>query len=131
MTCSFCHAIGHTIKKCPQKHQPEDLFAPDSGSTVSLNTNKCKKCQQPGHKKRTFPVFGTEASFAPASKSAIYGTAPGQVPNKHLKEFHIVCNSMRPTTVSEEHIKLKAFPFSLKHEAKDWLFDLPSSSITT
>ena len=23
----------------------------------------------------------------------------------HLKEFHVVCSSMRPTTVTEEHIK--------------------------
>ncbi|KAL3516809.1 hypothetical protein ACH5RR_023711 [Cinchona calisaya] len=38
---------------------------------------------------------------------------------------------MRPTGVSEEHIKLKAFLFSLKDEAKDWLFDLPSYSIST
>ncbi|KAL3506807.1 hypothetical protein ACH5RR_032189 [Cinchona calisaya] len=38
---------------------------------------------------------------------------------------------MRPIGVSEEHIKLKAFPFSLKNKAKDWLFDLSLDSITT
>ncbi|KAL3512852.1 hypothetical protein ACH5RR_025569 [Cinchona calisaya] len=51
--------------------------------------------------------------------------------NKHLKEFYVVCTSMRPTGVSEEYIKLKKFPFLLKDEAKDWLFDLPSGSIST
>ena len=50
-------------------------------------------------------------------------------PNKHLKEFHIVCSSMKPQGVSEEQIKLRAFPFSLEGKAKDWLFYLPSSSI--
>ncbi|XP_058083360.1 uncharacterized protein LOC131231244 [Magnolia sinica] len=38
---------------------------------------------------------------------------------------------MKPTGVTEEQIKLRAFPFSLKDSAKDWLYYLPSGSITT
>ncbi|VFQ91350.1 unnamed protein product [Cuscuta campestris] len=37
----------------------------------------------------------------------------GEDPHKHLKEFHVVCSTMRPTGVPEDHIKLRAFPFSL------------------
>ncbi|XP_019172468.1 PREDICTED: uncharacterized protein LOC109167852, partial [Ipomoea nil] len=55
----------------------------------------------------------------------------GEDPHKHLKEFHVVCSSMKPTGVTEEQIKLRAFPFSLKDSAKDWLYYLPSGSITT
>ncbi|XP_019183634.1 PREDICTED: uncharacterized protein LOC109178454 [Ipomoea nil] len=55
----------------------------------------------------------------------------GEDPHKHLKEFHVVCLSMKPTGVTEEQIKLRAFPFSLKDSAKDWLYYLPSGSITT
>jgi len=40
--------------------------------------------------------------------------------HQHLKEFHVVCSSMRPTTVTEEHIKLKDFPFSLQDATKEW-----------
>ena len=43
----------------------------------------------------------------------------GEDPNKHLKEFHIVCSTMRPQGILEEHIKLRAFPFSLQDAAKD------------
>jgi len=43
----------------------------------------------------------------------------GEEPHKHLKEFYIVCTTMRPSEVPEEHIKLKAFPFSLQDTAKD------------
>ena len=43
----------------------------------------------------------------------------GEDPHKHLKEFHIVCSTMRPQGISEEHIKLRAFPFSLQDAAKD------------
>ncbi|KAK4397278.1 hypothetical protein Sango_1564400 [Sesamum angolense] len=37
----------------------------------------------------------------------------GEDPHKHIKEFHVVCSGMRPQGVTEEHVKLRAFPFSL------------------
>jgi len=40
----------------------------------------------------------------------IHGLA-GEDPHKHLKEFHIVCTTMRPVGVSEEYIKLKVLSF--------------------
>ena len=55
----------------------------------------------------------------------------GEDPHKHLKEFHIVYSSMKPQGISEEQIKLRAFPFSLADLAKDWLYYLPSGSITS
>ncbi|GJS80309.1 DNA-directed DNA polymerase, partial [Tanacetum coccineum] len=50
----------------------------------------------------------------------------GEDPHKHLKEFHVVCSTMKPREVTEEQIKLHAFPFSLVDKAKDWLYYLPS-----
>jgi len=55
----------------------------------------------------------------------------GEDPHKHLKEFHIVCATMTPQGVPKEHVKLKAFPFSLQDIAKDWLYYLPLGSITS
>ena len=52
-------------------------------------------------------------------------------PYKHLKEFHVVCSSFLPQGVTEEQVKLRAFPFSLKDKAKNWLLDLPEGSVTT
>ncbi|RDX94917.1 hypothetical protein CR513_22643, partial [Mucuna pruriens] len=43
-------------------------------------------------------------------------------PHKHLKEFHVVCSTMRPQGILEDYIKMKAFPFSLDGVAKDWLY---------
>ncbi|KAF7802920.1 hypothetical protein G2W53_042031 [Senna tora] len=40
-------------------------------------------------------------------------------PYQHLKEFHVVCSSMKPERVTEEQIKLRAFPFSLDGAAKE------------
>ncbi|KAL0440545.1 UNVERIFIED_CONTAM: hypothetical protein Slati_2537500, partial [Sesamum latifolium] len=55
----------------------------------------------------------------------------GEDPHKHLKEFHVVCFGMRPQGVTEDQVKLRAFPFSLSEKAKDWLYSLPSGSIVS
>ncbi|KAL2230814.1 UNVERIFIED_CONTAM: hypothetical protein Sindi_1675800 [Sesamum indicum] len=55
----------------------------------------------------------------------------GEDPHKHLKEFHVMFSSMRPQGVTEKQVKLRAFPFSLGDEAKDWLYSLPSGSIVS
>ena len=52
-------------------------------------------------------------------------------PNKHLKEFHVACSSMKPMGISEEQVKLKAFSFSLVESAKEWLYYLPYGTVTT
>ncbi|XP_027177724.1 uncharacterized protein LOC113776872 [Coffea eugenioides] len=49
-------------------------------------------------------------------------------PYRHLQEFDV---SMKPLEITEEQIKMRAFPFSLKDAAKDWFYYLPPSSITT
>ena len=56
---------------------------------------------------------------------------PGEKPRKYHQELQIVCLSMKPPSVTEEHIKMWAFPFLLKGVAKDWLYYLPIGSIAT
>ncbi|RDX73115.1 hypothetical protein CR513_47319, partial [Mucuna pruriens] len=46
----------------------------------------------------------------------------GEDPHKHLKEFHVVCSTMRLQGILEDYINMKAFPFSLNGAAKDWLY---------
>ena len=50
-------------------------------------------------------------------------------PNKHLKEFEVVCSSMTPINVDGSILKMKAFPFSLVDKAKDWLFELAPGTV--
>ena len=83
----------------------------------------------------TFPTL--DATIAFELKSGLihlfltfHGLA-GEDPHKHLKELHVVCTSMKPMGVTEDQIKLRAFLFSLKDSAKDWLYYLPSGSIKT
>lgn len=55
----------------------------------------------------------------------------GEDPYMHLKEFLVVCSTMRPDGIDEDRVKLRAFPFSLQNLAKDWLYNLPTGSVTT
>ncbi|XP_074567178.1 uncharacterized protein LOC141823868 [Curcuma longa] len=55
----------------------------------------------------------------------------GEDPNRHLHEFHIVCSTMKPQGISEEDIKLRAFPFSLTGAAKDWFYYLPAGYVAS
>ncbi|XP_031393661.1 uncharacterized protein LOC116205261 [Punica granatum] len=81
----------------------------------------------------TYPE--TEAAFE--LKSGLIHLLPtfhglsGEDPHRHLKEFHTVCSTMKPRGVTEEQIKMRAFPFSLADKAKDWLYYLPPGSIAT
>ncbi|KAM2471856.1 hypothetical protein ACFX1W_047081 [Malus domestica] len=52
-------------------------------------------------------------------------------PNKHLKEFEVVCSSMTLVTVDGSILKMKAFPFSLMDKAKDWLYELAPGTVTS
>ncbi|CAN6723535.1 unnamed protein product [Malus baccata var. baccata] len=52
-------------------------------------------------------------------------------PNKHLKEFEVVCSSMTPVTIDGSVLKMKAFPFSLMDKAKDWLYELAPGTVTS
>ncbi|KAM2242324.1 hypothetical protein ACFX1S_009298 [Malus domestica] len=52
-------------------------------------------------------------------------------PNKHLKEFKVVCSSMTPVNVDGSILKMKAFPFSLMDKAKDWLYELAPGTVTS
>ncbi|CAN6718839.1 unnamed protein product [Malus baccata var. baccata] len=52
-------------------------------------------------------------------------------PNKHLKEFEVVCSSMTSVNVDGSILKMKAFPFSLLEKAKDWLYELAPGTVTS
>ena len=67
----------------------------------------------------------------PHSSPASIPWTPGEDANKYLKEFHVVCSSMKPASILEEQVKLRAFPFSLADSDKEWLYYLPPRSINT
>ena len=52
-------------------------------------------------------------------------------PNAHILNFLKVCDTVKYNGVSDDAIRLRFFPFSLKDNAKQWLISEPSDSITS
>ena len=52
-------------------------------------------------------------------------------PYMHVKEFLDICSTFRFQNFSDESIRLRLFPFSLKDRAKAWLNSLIPNSVTS
>ena len=52
-------------------------------------------------------------------------------PYKHLDEFLEICSTVKIQNFSDDALRLKLFPFSLKDKAKHWLNSLDSITIST
>ncbi|KAK8560037.1 hypothetical protein V6N12_012843 [Hibiscus sabdariffa] len=57
-----------------------------------------------------------------------FGRSPAENARQHLKSFLEICNSFKIHGVSNDVLKLKLFPYSLRDKAKDLLNNLPPGS---
>ncbi|RDY01464.1 hypothetical protein CR513_15199, partial [Mucuna pruriens] len=128
-----------------------NLFAtnsefPDYSNKPKGGENKSKEPEHMQNQDRTLKELGTldvvyqpwciqylqlEPARSYELKSSLIHLLPkfhgliGEDPHKHLKEFHMICSTMRPKGILEDYIKMKAFSFSLDGAAKDWLYPQP------
>ncbi|XP_026444180.1 uncharacterized protein LOC113344424 [Papaver somniferum] len=49
----------------------------------------------------------------------------------HIRDFEELCGTVKIKDLTDEYLRLRLFPFSLKDKEKSWLDALPSSSIHT
>ena len=60
-----------------------------------------------------------------------FSGSPAEDQQDHLTNFVEISNTFKLHNVSDEAIRLRLFPFSLRDRAKTWLNSLPPSSITS
>ncbi|XP_073041995.1 uncharacterized protein [Primulina eburnea] len=60
-----------------------------------------------------------------------FGGAATSDPHLHLRTFLEITDTVKINGVSDEIIRLRLFPFSLRDQARSWLQSLPLGSITT
>ena len=82
----------------------------------------------PYHEKdeNRYIYFGTIGKLLPS----FYGL-DREDPYMHVKDFLEICSTFKFQNFSDESVKLRLFPFSLKDKSKAWLNSLSTGSITT
>ncbi|KAL4325276.1 hypothetical protein GQ457_11G023270 [Hibiscus cannabinus] len=58
-----------------------------------------------------------------------FGGTPNENARQHLKSFLEICNSFKIHGVSNDVLKMKLFPYSLRDKAKTWLNNLQPGSL--
>ncbi|KAL0313053.1 UNVERIFIED_CONTAM: hypothetical protein Sradi_5704600 [Sesamum radiatum] len=115
----------------------ESIFEEIEAKMIANNRRSIKELNAPNSDQQPLCITFTDAEDNFELKSRLIHLLPsfyglvGENPYKHLKEFHVVCAGMKPHGITDEQLYLRAFPFSLKDKAKDWLYYLCSGSIET
>ena len=60
-----------------------------------------------------------------------FGGTGSEDANKHLTKFIQISNTVKANGVSDDQIRLRLFPFSLKDDARDWYDSMDPNSVET
>ena len=75
--------------------------------------------------------FELKPSLISAVQQNQFSGNPTDDPNEHLTKFVQYADTVKANGVSQDAIRLRLFPFSLRDRAWAWLQSLPANSVTT
>ncbi|XP_050229091.1 uncharacterized protein LOC126678228 [Mercurialis annua] len=108
-------------QQAPQRSTLGEFFLPD---VDHANFG----CFAPPIQANTFEIK-TSTIILLENRCQFYGL-PIKDPNAHILKFLEVCNTFKIPNMTEDQIKLRLFPFSLRDKVRPWIRSIASNSIT-
>ncbi|KAH9793911.1 hypothetical protein KPL71_004706 [Citrus sinensis] len=105
--------------QAPQERPFKDYFSPLANLSTSC-------IRYPNVAARSFELKPSVLNCLPT----FYGLEK-EDPYNHLNDFHAICQTFKYENFSDDDVKLRLFPFSLKDRARSWLNTLPTNSIAS
>ncbi|KAF7835939.1 uncharacterized protein G2W53_010798 [Senna tora] len=120
---------GETIKtiETPEMAE-EDTRAVEDYATPSAEELQ-SSISRPTVQATTFEI--KPATIHLLQSMGTFGGSVNEDPNRHILNFLEICDTNRQNGVSDEAVRLRLFPFSLRDQAREWLQSLPQGSITS
>ncbi|KAF7815005.1 uncharacterized protein G2W53_028974 [Senna tora] len=134
-------AISHSPVRSPiSPSSPENTHSEEAEMAEQNNRNvsdyATPKLDGLQHSIRRPSIQANNFEIKPATIQLLqangqFGGSPVEDPNNHILNFLEICDTFKHNGVSDDAIRLRLFPFSLRDKAKVWLQSLPEGSITT
>ncbi|KAF7810615.1 uncharacterized protein G2W53_037358 [Senna tora] len=135
------HAISHSPVRSPiSPSSPESTHSEEAEMAKQNNRNvfdyatpKLNGLQhsirRPSIQANNFEIKLATIQLLQANEQ--FGGSPIEDPNDHILNFLEICDTFKNNGVSDDAIRLRLFPFSLRDKAKVWLQSLPEGPIST
>ncbi|KAF7839991.1 uncharacterized protein G2W53_008473 [Senna tora] len=134
-------AISHSPVRSPiSPSSPESTHSEEAEMAEQNNRNvsdyATPKLDGLQHSIRRPSIQANNFEIKPATIKLLqangqFGGSPIEDPNNHILNFLEICDTFKHNGVSDDAIRLRLFPFSLRDKTKVWLQSLPEGSIST
>ncbi|KAK1439692.1 hypothetical protein QVD17_05512 [Tagetes erecta] len=125
---------GDTLEDNTSGEEEEQMAEPDDQRTIadfgkpSLN-DLAWSIERPTVEANNFEIKSSTIQMV--QNMCQFDGKDHEDPNAHLNSFLEICATFKINGASDDAIRLRLFPFSLRDRAKAWLVSLPSGSITS
>ena len=125
--------IEETRDQFGNSEKAKEMAAEDQKALRDFATPKMTELQssitRPAIAANTFEI--KPGTIQMVQNTVQFGGMANDDPNDHLIGFLEICDTFKYNGVSDDAVRLRLFPFSLRDKAKSWLNSQPAASITT